>query len=175
MKLAARASAIADSAVLELAKRIRRKRLALAENPILADMTPMSSGQGILRRFGLGKFDVAASPEITVAKILREWQGLDWFYATAIFYGGPIQDEEKEAQALKNLNNRIGMIEYRVFGVSPTEKYPSFSSLPNWLAWRIQISHPDHGCGDARLGWTSELFNFAVQDAKLSFPSSFSR
>ena len=171
MKLVARASAVTDTAVIELAKRIRRKRVSLAADPIVADMVPISSGQGILRRFGLGKFDFAASSEITIAKILREWHGLDSFYTGATWYRECIRAEEKEAQVLKDFNNRIRMVEYRVFGLSPTEKYPSFSSLPQWLSWRIQTAHPEYECENTRLGWATELFEFAVQDAKLSFPS----
>ena len=173
MKPSARAAALTDIAVLEVAKRIQRKRAALAESRLLADIAPSNSGQGILRRFGLGKVDIALSPEITLAKMLREWHGLDSHYASATFYrGGMPTPEEKAAQGLMDLNDRIGLVEYRVFGTSPGEKYPEFKSVPEWLAWRIQLAHPEHQCSDAKAGWKSELFSFAVEDAKLSFQSS---
>jgi hypothetical protein len=172
MKPSARASALTDTAVLEIAKRIQRKRAAIADSPLLAQIAPSSSGQGLLRRFGLGKVDIALSPEITLAKMLKEWHGLDSHYATADFYRGGIRTlEEKVAQTLKDLNSRIGLVEYRVFGTSPGEKYPDFRSLADWLAWRIQYAHPEHRCGDTEAGWKPELFAFAVEDAKLSFQS----
>jgi hypothetical protein len=173
MKPAARASALTDTSVLEVAKRIQRKRATVADNPLLAHVAPSSSGQGLLRRFGLGKVDIALSPEITLAKMLKEWHGLDSHYATANFYRGGVRTEqEKAAQALKDLNDRIGLVEYRVFGTSPGPKYPEFSSLAEWLAWRIQLAHPEHRCDDREAGWKTELFAFAVEDAKLSFQSS---
>jgi hypothetical protein len=130
MKSSARASALTDTAVLEIAKRIQRKRTAAADSPLLAQIAPSASGQGFLRRFGLGKIGIALSPEITIAKMLKEWHGLDSHYASAALYRGGIHTPaEKAAQALKDLNDRIGLVEYRVFGTSPGEKYPEFSSL----------------------------------------------
>lgn len=170
MKTSARASALTDTAVLELGKRIQRKRIALADNSLLAQIAPASSGQGLLRRFGLGKVDIALSPEITLAKMLKEWHGLDSHYASSAFYrGGNPSAAEKANQALKDLNDRIGLVEYRVFGTSPGEKYPEFTKLADWLAWRIQLAHPEHRCRDTEAGWTPELFVSAVEDAKLSF------
>lgn len=172
MKASARASALTDTAVLEIAKRIQRKRAAIAETPILASIAPSASGQGLLRRFGLGKVDIALSPEITLAKMLKEWHGLDSHYASAAYYRGGIQaPDEKKAQAHKDLNDRIGLVEYRVFGTSPGPKYPEFDSLTSWLAWRIQFAHPEHRCADAAAGWKPELFAFVIEDAKLSFQS----
>ena len=175
MTPSARASALTDTAVLEIAKRIQRKRATLAGNPLLANATPSNSGQGFLRRLGLGKVDIALSPEITLAKMLKEWHGLDSHYASAAHYrGGSQTTEEKVSQAAKDLNDRIGLVEYRVFGTSPGEKYPEFSSLASWLAWRIQFAHPEHRCRDAEAGWIPELFAFVAEDAKLSFqPSLF--
>lgn len=173
MKPSARASALTDAAVLEIAKRIQRKRTAVAGSPLLAQIAPSNSGQGFLRRFGLGKVDIALSPEITLAKMLREWHGLDSHYASAAHYRGGIHTPaEKAAQTAKDLNDRIGLVEFRVFGTSPGEKYPEFSSLADWLAWRIQFAHPEHRCADPEAGWKPELFAFAVEDAKLSFQSS---
>ena len=172
MKPSARATALTDTAVLEIAKRIQRKRVAVAGNSLLAQIAPSNSGQGFLRRFGLGKVDIALSPEITLAKMLREWHDLDSHYASAAHYRGEsYTPAEKAAQAVKDLNDRIGLVEYRVFGTSPGEKYPEFSSLASWLAWRIQFAHPEHRCTDAEAGWKPELFAFAVEDAKLSFQS----
>lgn len=140
MTPSARASALTDTAVLEIAKRIQRKRATLAGNPLLANATPSSYGQGFLRRLGLGKVDIALSPEITLAKMLKEWHGLDSHYASAAHYrGGGQTTEEKVFRAAKDLNDRIGLVEYRVFGTSPGEKYPEFSSLGGWLEWRILI------------------------------------
>lgn len=173
MKPSARASALTDIAVLEVARRIQRKRAVLADNRLLAHIAPTNSGQGLLRRFGLGKVDIALSPEVTLAKMLKEWHGLDSHYASAAFYrGGLPTAEEKAAQGLKDLNDRIGLVEYRVFGTSPGSKYPEFTSLADWLAWRIQLAHPEHRCADVEAGWKPELFAFAVDDAKLSFQSS---
>jgi hypothetical protein len=153
-----------------MAKRIQRKRTAVADSPLLAQVAPSTSGQGFLRRFGLGKIDIALSPEITLAKILKEWHGLDSHYASAAFYRGGIHSpSEKAIQALIDLNDRIGLVEYRVFGMSPGAKYPEFTSLADWLAWRIQLAHPEHRCANVETGWKPELFAFAVEDAKLSF------
>ncbi|WP_164963361.1 hypothetical protein [Rubrivivax sp. JA1026] len=172
MKSAARASALTDIAFLEIANLIRRKRSAIAGNVLLAQSAPAASGQGLLRRFGFGKVEIALSPEITLAKMLKEWHGLDAHFASASFYRGGIRTpEEKIAQSLKDLNDRIGLVEYRVFGTSPGEKYPTFNSLAEWLAWRIQLACPEHRCADPEAGWKSELFAFAVEDAKLSFQS----
>jgi hypothetical protein len=172
MKPSARASALTDTTVLEIAKRIQRKRTAIADNPLLAQIAPSASGQGFLRRLGFGKVDIALSPEITLAKMLKEWHGLGSHCASAAFYrGGVDTPAEKAAQALKDLNDRIGLVEYRVFGTSPGEKYPQFSRLAEWLAWRIQLAHPEHRCAEIEAGWKPELFAFAVEDAKSSFQS----
>jgi hypothetical protein len=176
MKPSARASALTDTSVLEIAKRIQRKRAAVADSPLLAQIAPSNSGQGFLRRFGLGKVDIALSPEITLAMMLREWHGLDSHYISAAHYrGGIYTASEKAAQAAKDLNERIGLVEYRVFGTSPGKDYPEFSDLANWLAWRIQFAHPEHRCAETEAGWKPELFVFAVEDAKLSFQSQFLR
>jgi hypothetical protein len=173
MKPAARASALTDTGVIEVAKRIQRKRAAIADSPLMAHTAPSTSGQGLLRRFGLGKVDIALSPEITIAKMLKEWHGLDSHYASAAFYRGGVRTEqEKAAQAHKDLNDRIGLVEYRVFGTSPGPKYPEFVALADWLAWRVQLAHSEHRCDDPEAGWKPELFQFAVEDAKLSFQSS---
>ena len=173
MKTSARASALTDIAVLELGKRIQCKRIALADNSLLAQLAPSSSGQGLLRRFGFGKVDIVLSSEITLAKMLKEWQSLDSHYASAAFYrGGNPSDAERAGQSLKDINDRIGLVEYRVFGTSPGEKYPEFANVADWLAWRIQFAHPEHRCTDAGAGWKPELFAFAVEDAKLAFSRS---
>jgi hypothetical protein len=173
MKPSARASALTDIAVLEIAKRIHRKRTAIADSPLLAQSAPSTSGQGFLRRFGLGKVDIALSPEITLAKMLKEWHGLDSHYAYAARYRGGIHTAaEKAVQSLRDINDRIGLVEFRVFGTSPGENYPEFAGLSDWLAWRIQLAHPEHRCADGEAGWKPELFRFAVEDAKLSFQSS---
>lgn len=176
MKPSARASALTDTSVLEVAKRIQRKRASIADNALLAHIAPSSSGQGLLRRFGLGKVDIVLSPEITLARMLKEWHALDAHYASAAYYrvGVPSQ-QEQDAQVLKDLNDRIGLVEYRVFGTSPGAQYPEFRSLAEWLAWRIQFAHPEHRCTDREAGWKPELFAFAVEDAKLSFQSSLHR
>lgn len=172
MKPSARASAFTDTAVLEIAKRIQRKRAAVADNPFLARVAPSNSGQGFLRRFGLGRVDIALGPEMTLAKMLKEWHGLDSHYASAAYYrGGNLTAADRTSQAVKDLNDRIGLVEYRVFGTSPGEKSPEFSSLVSWLAWRIQFAHPEHRCADVEAGWKPELFAFVVEDAKLSFQS----
>ena len=173
MKPSARASALTDVAVLEIAKRIQRKRITVADNPLLSQDAPTSSGQGFLRRFGLGKVDVALSPEITLAMMLKEWHGLDSHYASARSYRGVRRSEaEMAAQSFKDINDRIGLVEYRVFGTSPNAKYPEFGALAEWLAWRVQLAHPEHRCDDSASGWKPELFSFAVEDAKLSFQST---
>lgn len=82
----------------------------------MAQIAPSASGQGFLRRFGLGKVDIALSPEITLAKMLKEWHGLDSHYASAALYRGGIRTAtEKAALFLKDLNDRIGLVEYREY------------------------------------------------------------
>jgi len=173
MKPSARAFALMDTSVLEVAKRIQRKRVAVADNALLAQIAPSSSGQGTLRRFGLGRFDIALSPEFTLATMLKEWHRLDWHWPLASFDRGILRSQaEKDAQALNDLNARIGLVEYRVFGTSPGPAYPEFHNLSEWLAWRIQLAHPEHQCGDCESGWKPELFAFVVEDSKWSFQSS---
>ena len=168
MKPSARAPALTDTALFEMAKRIQRKRTAVADNSILAQIASSASGQGFLRRFGLGKVDIALSPEITLAKMLKEWYGLGSHHASAAFYRGDIHTAaEKAAQVRKDLNNRIGFVEYHVFRTSPGEKYSEFTSLVDWLAWCVQLAHAEHRCADAAAAWKPELFAFAVEDSKL--------
>jgi hypothetical protein len=62
MKTSARLSAFADAAVLELAKRIERKRFLLSGNRLLASTVPSDSGQGFLRRMGLGRSTSQSAP-----------------------------------------------------------------------------------------------------------------
>lgn len=176
MKPSARASALTDTAVLEFAKRIQRKRTAIADNPLLAQIAPSVSGQGFLRRFGLAKVDIAMSPELTLAKMLKEWHGLDSFYETVALNGDRgLTPAEVANNSRKALNDRLGLVEYRVFGTSPGKHYPDFSDPADWLAWRIQLAYPTHHCNDTSAGWKPGLFTFIVEDAKLSFQSPFFR
>ena len=172
MKVSARTSTLTDTSVLEIAKRIQRKRTLLADNTLLANIAPSASGQGILRRFGLGRIDIVLSPEVTLAKLLKEWNGVDSQDASVAFYRGVQANDDKAARAHDHLNGQIVLVEYRVFGTSLGPKYPEFSALSDWLAWRIQVAHPEHRCGDAAAGWKPELFAFAIEDAKLSFRSN---
>lgn len=170
MKTSARAAALTDTAVIELAKRIQRKRAILADNPLLAAIAPSQSGQGFLRRLGLGKVDIALSPEITLAKLVKEWRSLDRHYESLAPYGDGSQTmADKVAGALKNLNSRIGLVEYRVFGANTGPAYPQFTDPVAWLAWRLQVAHPEHGCGNASAGWKPELFAYALEESHLSF------
>ena len=170
MKLSALATSITDTAVIELAKRIRRKRLSLATNPFIANSVPLSSGQGWLRRVGLERADLAASPEITVAKMLQEWRRHQKFQRSL----GSGQrhyanDAEAAAHALESLNNTLRYMEYRVFGNNPNEKYPRFESFVEWMAWRVQVAHPEHHCADEAYGWTYSLYDFALSESELAF------
>lgn len=170
MKATTRLSALTDSAVLEFAKRLQRKRVAIAPNPYLAISAPSSSGQGLLRRMGFGKVDIAISPEITLAMMLREWRGLHAVYSFLALHSAKERvDEAQAVQASKSLNDKIGLVEYRVFGTSPGPSYPQFESLEEWLCWRLQMAHPEHRCGDRNAGWKPELFLYAAEEALLVF------
>jgi len=173
MKTSARASAITSPAVVEFARRIQRKRASLSNSPPTATMAPASTGRSLLHSLGLGKVDIAAGPEITLAKMLKEWRNLDATYLGMLFdRGGRRTAVEKQGDALKNLNSRIRLLEYRVFGNNVGDKYPNFERPEHWLKWRLTLSHPDYGCDKTVNGWTDELFAFAFEDSKLAFGTS---
>lgn len=170
MKATARASALASPAVLEFAKRIQRKRASLSDNPFVEGSAPVSTGRSFLQSIGLGKSSVAVGPELTLAKMLKEWRELDATYASMAFSRGRARSvEEKASEALKDLNNRIVLLEYRVFGNNVSEKYPSFNRTEDWLPWRLVHAHPDYGCERRNDGWKEVLFTFALEDSKLAF------
>ena len=168
MKASARLSATTDPGVLEIARRIERKRLSVADNPLIASVAPPSSGQGWLRKLGLHKADIALSPEITLAKLIKEWYVAESELPMAISLRDIVSPEERAAKTKDLLNKHIGLIEYRVFGNNCGPGYPDFDDLASWLAWRTKLAHPDHS-SSPRDGWKPELFAFAIEDAKLSF------
>jgi hypothetical protein len=170
MKLGALVNSVANTSVLEFAKRIQRKRLTLATNPWLASGAPTKSGQGWLRRLGLDSIDIAASPELTLAKICQEWQRNEQYHQKGAPYRRqPADSAEAESKNLEKMNRNIAYIEYRVFGQNPNERYPKFSELVEWLAWRVQVAHPDHQCANPELGWTRTLYSFALSEMPLAF------
>ena len=169
MRTSAHISAATDPGVLEIARRIERKRMSIADNPLIASVAPSSSGQGWLRRLGLHKADIALSPEITLAKLLKEWYVAEAELPMSNFLRGIVSPEERAAKAKDLLNKHIGLIEYRVFGRNCGPGYPDFEDLASWLAWRTRLAHPEHNCSNGRDGWKPELFAFAIEDAGLSF------
>ena len=173
MKASARFGAVTDVSVIEFAKRIERKRMSIADNSLLASIAPSSSGQGWLRKLGLNKADIALSPEITLSKILKEWYAADDQLSMRSHLRGGESVKELTVKTKDLLNKYIGLIEYRVFGNNCGPNYPDFEDLASWLAWRTQLAHPDRDCSEAETGWKLELFAFAIDDAKLSFNSSF--
>lgn len=173
MKTTARASAVTSPAVVEFARRIQRKRASLSNNPLTATITPISTGRSLLRSLGLGKAEIVVGPEITLAKMLKEWRDLDANYAKMCFHrGNVISPEEKYAEELKDLNSRIVLLEYRVFGNNVSSKYPTFEKPEHWFQWRLILAHPDYDCDNDFYGWTNELFTFAFEDSKLAFGDS---
>lgn len=170
MKKTARASAITSPAVVEFARRIQRKRGSLSNSPLTVSVAPAKTGRSFLHALGLGKADIAVGPEITLAKMLKEWRDLDATYMSMDFYrGGTRTPQERQEDSIKDLNSRIALIEYRVFGNNIGGKYPTFERAEQWLNWRLILAHPDYGCDKDFNGWTQELFAFAFEDSKLAF------
>lgn len=105
--------------------------------------------------------------------MLKEWRDLDATYMSMSFHRGGIRTPaEKEQETLKDLNSRIVLLEYRVFGNNVNDKYPTFERPEHWLQWRLIMAHPDYGCDKEFNGWTGELFAFAFEDSKLAFGNS---
>lgn len=170
MKTTAQASAVTSPAVIEFARRIQRKRASLANSPLTATTAPPSTSRSFFRSLGLAKADIAFGPEITLAKMLREWRALDPTYISMNFHrSGNRTPGEKQAETLRDLNSRIALLEYRIFGNNVTDKYPTFEQVEHWLRWRLILAHPEYGCDDEFKGWTDELFIFAFEDSALSF------
>lgn len=169
MKTSARITATTDPGVLEIARRIERKRLSIADNSLIASVAPSSSRQGWLRRLGLHKADIAVSPELTLAKLLKEWYVAESQLPISSSLRGIASPEDRAAKAKDRLNKHIGLIEYRVFGRNCGPGYPDFEDLASWLAWRTRLAHPEHNCSSPPDGWKPELFAFAIEDAGLSF------
>ena len=162
-----------SSAVIEFARRIQRKRASLSNSPLTASTAPAATGRSFLRSIGLGKADIIAGPEITLSKMLQEWRNLDLHYSSMEFnIGGIPTDAENNDPKLKNLNGRITLLEYRVFGNNVNEKYPEFSTPEEWLQWRLIHAHPEYNCDRGHDGWTRELFSYAYEDSKFAFGKS---
>lgn len=105
--------------------------------------------------------------------MLKEWRDLDATYMSMNFHRGGVRTpEEKRSESLKNLNSRIVLLEYRVFGNNVNDKYPTFERPEHWFKWRLILAHPEYGCDKEFNGWTDELFAFAFEDSKLAFGSS---
>ena len=75
--------------------------------------------------------------------MLKEWRNLDATYMSMSFHrGGSRTTEEKQCQDLKDLNSRIILLEYRVFGNNVSDKYPDFDRPEHWLRWRRKSQRP---------------------------------
>ena len=124
-----------DNQIASFTKILQQKRSPL-------QIAPNGSAQGILYQAGLNSVGNMQSPEAKMAHILKEYVGLRRY----------------------DLNSQISVIEYRVFGKNCLASDPEFSSIEEWIAWRLPRAfknHTFHQCD----GWNLEFYKFAKERA----------
>ncbi len=124
-----------DNQVSSFTKILQRKRSSI-------QIGPDGSTQGLLYKLGMTSIGNTQSPEATVALIMKEYVSLK---------GYPIETQ-------------ISVIEVRVFGKNCLSTDPNFSTLEDWISWRLPrafSNHKFHACD----GWTSDFYKFARERA----------
>ncbi len=123
-----------DNEVASFTKILQRKRGI--------QMGPDGSAQGFFYQLGLDKLGNTQSPEAKIAQILQEYVKL--------------QNDSVSVQ--------ISVIESRVFGKNCSESDPDFSTIEDWIAWRLP-RHFQHHFFHKDRGWSLEFYKFAKDRA----------
>lgn len=109
-------------------------------NPL--QIGPDRSAQGFFYKAGLSSIGDMQSPEAKISHILKEYVTLQRY----------------------DIDSQISVIEYRAFGKNCLTTDPSFSSIEEWMEWRIPRAfknHTFHKCD----GWNLDFYKFAKERA----------
>lgn len=109
-------------------------------NPL--GLAPSGTEQHIFRGIGLSSIGESFSPERTLSLILKEWVKIRGM----------------------SVDSQISLLEWRVFSKNFWPGYPDFSSVNEWIAWRLQYEFPNHSFRDQD-GWTYEFLEWAKSRA----------
>lgn len=123
-----------------------------------------------MRRFGMERIEVIASPEFCMARMIKALVCHD----RTIGRTRPLcTDEETVAsdEDIERLQRVIGYLEYKVFGNNAGENYPEFESLSRWIHWRLCLHFPGHSLV-SRTGWTPAFVDGGIRDG-VNFLSPF--
>lgn len=120
----------ADSRVAQLTKLIKSQ-----VNPL--GIANSGTSQHFLREIGFEKVGESFSPERTLALMLKEWAGV----------------------RKMPVDSQISLIEWRVFSKNFWSGYPDFTSINDWMAWRLQHEFQSHTFRHQD-GWTVELLDW---------------
>ncbi len=126
-----------DSDVVRFTKFLQSER-----GPLISAIAPSGSVQAMMYGLGISSLGNAASPEATLASVLKEWNKLQTW----------------------SLQTQTSVIESRVLGnkfVSPD----SITTFTDWLMWRMLLEFPSHDMS-ARSGWSREFYEFAILRSK---------
>ena len=172
MKFFKTAVSLADPAVAQLAKRINRKRRQLASN-VIHQITETVDQNSALARIGLERLSVKIGADLTLAAMAKAWVETDNFYRNMRSFSGPTQEPNDPIDAMdariKDAMTRISSVEWEVFGRNLGSNYPRFESFAEWAPERLNVAHPGIGCNRPETGWCRELFEYALEEARISF------
>ena len=124
-----------DGQISSFTKILQNKRTPL-------QIGPDGSAQGFFYKAGLSSVGNMQSPEAKIAHILKEYVALRRY----------------------DISSQISVIEYRVFGKNCLATDPNFSSIEEWMEWRLPRefkNHTFHKCD----GWNLDFYKFAKERA----------
>ena len=124
-----------DGQISSFTKILQNKRTPL-------QIGPDGSAQGFFYKAGLSIVGNMQSPEAKIAHILKEYVALRGY----------------------DIDSQISVIEYRAFGKNCLETDPKFSSIEEWMEWRLPRefkNHTFHKCD----GWNLDFYKFAKERA----------
>ena len=154
----------------EFTKRLIAKRQDLATDSFLVGFVGSETAQNHLRTLGLRFIEYAVTPEATVVNVLEQyWPLLRHFGGLANPYAIR-PDAERSTDWQRILNTIIGQIEYQLTGrPNAAAKLPDFSSLEDYMRYRLRIEHPKEPRLTSEDGFSKEFFAYAIQESKYVF------
>lgn len=120
------------------------KRFTRSVDPVIGHFTRVL--QQKVNPLGITPDGMMFPPERTLAIILKEWARV----------------------RRMTLDDQISLLEWRVFSKNFWPGYPDFSTLNEWIMWRLRVEFPGHPFIAAD-GWTPEMLDWAKERASEFF------
>ena len=163
VKTSVSVKSIVSPRIHQFARRLQNPSESYAQDPISVRSYPSTGWRQWASLIGIEPAIFWMSPEMTLAQVIAEWRNL-----RSSFGQSYTAQQLKAGKEVALVNTIIGLVEVRVWGVSPSDRYPQFRCFEDWISWRLPLDFPTYTFHPEREGWTSKFFQAALQDAELS-------